>query len=227
LRKGALHENASLSLLALLFWSPLIAQDTPSAFTSDPDGWLAITPAADLGGWTVLTLPPGGTAHQPSQWKTESDSGTVICEGNGGHDWLRYDRELKDFIFHVEWRFTPVDAEKGYNSGVYVRNSGDGTVWHQAQVGDGSGGFLFGNTLVNGEVKRVNLRASSVSDRVKPAGEWNTYEVTCRGKQLTLWTNGTVTSQMPDCEVLQGFVGLEAEGYRIEFRNLKLKELSN
>jgi len=157
----------------------------------------------------------------------DSQSGKVVCEGNGGHDWLRYDRELKDFILHVEWRFAPIEGGKGYNSGVFVRNSSDGKVWHQAQVGGGSGGFLFGDTPVNGEVKRVNLRASSISDRVKPAGEWNTYEITCRGSHLTLWTNGIVTSEMPNCEVLQGYVGLEAEGYRIEFRNLKMKELKN
>jgi hypothetical protein len=30
---------------------------------------------------------------------------------------------------------------------------------------------------------------------------------------------------MTDCEVPKGYLGLEAEGYRVEFRNLKLKEL--
>ncbi len=217
----------SLSLLLSVFSCPLIAQETPPALQSDPGGWVDITPASDLNGWTVLTLPAGGAAHQPSQWKVDSKTGSIICEGNGGHEWLRYDRELKDFILHVEWRFTPIEAGKGYNSGVFVRSSSDGKVWHQAQVGSGSGGFLFGDTLVNGEAKRVNLRASSISDRVKTAGEWNTYEVTGRGNHLTLWTNGIVTSEMSNCEVLQGYVGLEAEGYLIEFRNLKLKELSN
>ncbi len=218
---------ASLPLLLFVFSFSLIAQDTPPALQSSPSGWVEITPGSDLNGWTVLSLPAGGAAHQPSQWKADSQTGTLICEGNGGHEWLRYDREMKDFILHVEWRFTPIEAGKGYNSGVFVRNSSDGKVWHQAQVGGGSGGFLFGDTLVNGEVKRVNLRASSISDRVKPAGEWNTYEVTCRGNHVTLWTNGTVTSKLPNCEVLQGYIGLEAEGYRIEFRNLKLKELTN
>jgi len=219
--------TASLPLLLLVFACPLIAQDTAPALQSDRAGWVDITPGANLDGWTVLTLPAGGAAHQPSQWKVDSETGSVVCEGNGGHEWLRYDRELKDFILHVEWRFTPIEAGKGYNSGVFVRSSSDGKIWHQAQVGSGSGGFLFGDTMVNGEVKRVNLRASSISDRVKPAGEWNIYEITCRGNQLALWANGITTSELPNCEVLQGYVGLEAEGYKIEFRNLKLKELSH
>ena len=61
--------------------------------------------------------------------------------------------------------------------------------------------------------------------RVKPAGEWNTLEVTARGKTLTLWVNGAVTCQFDDCGMAQGRVGLEGEGYRIEFRNLKVKAL--
>jgi hypothetical protein len=61
--------------------------------------------------------------------------------------------------------------------------------------------------------------------RVKPAGEWNTLEITARGKVLTLWVNGAVTCQFGDCGNPSGLVGLEGEGYRIEFRNLKVKEL--
>jgi len=37
--------------------------------------------------------------------------------------------------------------------------------------------------------------------------------------------NGAVTSEYSTPDVLKGYLGLEAEGFRIEFRNLKLKEL--
>ena len=44
---------------------------------------------------------------------------------------LLYDKEFGDAICHVEWRFKKLDGKKGYNSGVYVRNSGDGkSSWH-------------------------------------------------------------------------------------------------
>ena len=112
--------------------------------------------------------------------------------------------------------------DRPYNSGIYVRTSADGAIWHQAQTGP-AGGFLFGNTLVNGVAKRVNLRQAMSENRVKPAGEWNTYEVRAVGRRLSLWVNGAVTSEFAECEVARGHVGLEAEGYRIEFRNLKVK----
>jgi hypothetical protein len=28
-----------------------------------------------------------------------------------------------------------------------------------------------------------------LAQRVKPAGEWNTFEITCKGKDVTLWVN--------------------------------------
>ena len=127
--------------------------------------------------------------------------------------------------YHVEWRFTVVPGKKGYNSGIYARNSADASIWHQAQTGDGSGGYLFGNTMAGGKAKRLNLSKQQSSSRVKPAGEWNVFEITCRGKEMTLWVNGAVTNRWLECEVPKGYVGLEAEGYRIEFRNVKVKSL--
>ena len=44
---------------------------------------------------------------------------------------------------------------------------------------------------------------------------------------MTLWVNGAVTNHWRECEVKKGYVGLEAEGYRIEFRNVKLKPLGD
>jgi len=84
---------------------------------------------------------------------------------------------------------------------------------------------LFGNTLVKGVPQRVNLREKMSENRVKPAGEWNTYEIRALGRQISLWVNGAVTNEFTDCEVPRGYVGLEAEGYRVEFRNIQLKRL--
>ncbi|NIA29693.1 MAG: hypothetical protein GWP06_07270 [Actinobacteria bacterium] len=37
--------------------------------------------------------------------------------------------------------------------------------------------------------------------------------------------NGVKTTVWKNCEVLKGYIGLEAEGYYVEFRNLQVKEL--
>ena len=86
-----------------------------------------------------------------------------------------------------------------------------------------AGGFLFGATPVNGAVTRFNLRQSMSENRVKPAGEWNIYELRAVGRQISLWVNGAVTSEFKECDVPRGYVGLEAEGYRVEYRNVQMK----
>ena len=199
------------------------AEETKSALESDSAGWADITPSADLKGWYRVPVPPTGKLGR-DQWHVEKD--VLVCDGDGGHDMLLNDKELGDVIFHFEFRYTKVEGKTGYNSGAYVRNSKDGALWHQAQFGDAKDGYLFGETLTSeGKKKFFNLK-SKVSDiRVKPAGEWNTMEVTAQGKVLTLWVNGAVTCRFEDCNVPTGRVGLEGEGYRIEFRNLKIKEL--
>jgi hypothetical protein len=201
--------------------------ETPSALERDPSGWTDLLAQAgpELKGWTRGPIPPTGKLNPRSQWSLDTATGHLVCEGNGGHDWLRWDKEQGDFIYHVEWRFTPVPGRPRYNSGIYARNSADARIWHQAQTGGDSGGYLFGDTMVEGTLKRINLSRQQTGSRVKPAGEWNTFEITCKGKDVTLWVNGAVTNQWHDCQVPRGYVGLEAEGYRIEFRNVKLKPL--
>src|SRR5690606_29607045 len=144
-----------------------------------------------------------------SPWRLSEDGKTILCDGTGYHEMLLFDREFEDAILHVEWRFTEPD-KKGYNSGVYVRNAADGGIWHQAQVG-ANVGHLFGNTYTDGQVGRVSTnRPAPGESRARPIGEWNTYEVTAKGKTLTLWINGRVTAEWDACEVPRGFVGLEA-----------------
>jgi 3-keto-disaccharide hydrolase len=204
----------------------ICAAESSSALSADPSGWVDILPAADLKGWYRVPVPPSGKLGR-QQWHVDLDQKTLICDGDGGHDMLLLDKEIGDVIFHFEFKYTRVEGKSGYNSGAYVRNSQDGSIWHQAQFGDAKDGYLFGETLTpEGKKKFFNL-AKTVSDRrVRPAGEWNTFEITARGKVLTLWVNGAVTCEFPDCGLAKGRLGLEAEGYRLEFRNLKIKLLN-
>lgn len=201
---------------------------TPSALEQSDSGWTDLLKDAgpELKGWTRGTIPPGGRLNPKSQWTLDKETGHLVCEGNGGHEWLRWDKETGDGTFHVEWRFVPVKDGRGYNSGIYAKNSADATIWHQAQTGDGSGGFLFGDSPADGKLKRFNLDGQRRGGkRVKPAGEWNTFEITCKGKDMSLWVNGITTNTWHDCELAKGYLGLEAEGWKIEFRNVKFKPL--
>jgi hypothetical protein len=205
---------------------------TPSraALDTDPTGWVDLLADTSLRDWIRLPLGPvgalpAGDVTTASPWRLDTASGTLVCDGDkAGHEMFRSVPEFGDFVLHVEWRFTKLEGTPAHNAGVYVRVSADGAIWHQAQTGPG-GGYLFGNTLVNGAPQRVNLRDAMIENRVKPAGEWNTYEIRAVGRTLTLWVNGAVTSEFSGCEVPRGHIGLEAEGYRIEFRNIKVKRL--
>jgi hypothetical protein len=199
--------------------------ETKSALQSDPQGWVDVLPPADLKGWYRVPVPPTGQLGR-EQWHVDAEKKVLICDGDGGHDMLLFDKEIGDAIFHVEFCYTKSEDKKGYNSGAYIRNSRNGAIWHQAQFGDAKDGFLFGQTSgTNDQKKSFNLSKQVTDMRVKPAGEWNTLELTARGKTLTLWINGGITCQLESCGREKGYLGLEGEGYRIEFRNLKVKEL--
>jgi hypothetical protein len=213
-----------LCALVSLATSGLSAADSKSALEQKAEGWIDLMPGANLKGWYRIPVPPGAPLGR-EQWHVDPAQKTLICDGDGGHDMLLTEQEYGDAVFHLEFRYTALEGKKGYNSGAYVRNSKDGSIWHQAQFGDANGGFLFGQTSAEGGKKGFNLAKSVTDKRVKPAGEWNTMEVTARGKNLTLWVNGAVTCEFTDCGTPKGHVGVEGEGYRIEFRNLKIKPL--
>lgn len=199
--------------------------ETQSKLQSDPAGWEDILPPTDLKGWYRVPVPPTGQLGR-AQWHVEAGKKILVCDGDGGHDLLLFDREIGDAVFHFEFCYTKIEGKTGYNSGAYVRNSRDGAIWHQAQFGDAKDGYLFGQTLgADNQPKWFHLGKQVTDMRVKPAGEWNTLEVTAAGKVLTLWVNGAVTCQFEACGREKGYLGLEGEGYRIEFRNLKVKAL--
>lgn len=207
-------------LAAALAALPLAAQQK-GLLEREPSGWTDVMPGAKLEGWTRLKI-KAEAEDSGRQWQRQGD--ILLCQGDGGHDWLRYDTPLEDFVFHAEFRFTPLEGNPRYNSGIFVRNTADYSRWYQAQIGPG-GGFLFGIGEENGQAKRFNLREQLKEDRIKPPGEWNVIEVTAKGSTLSVWANGAVVSQWDQCPVRRGHIGLEGEGFRIEFRNLKVKRL--
>ncbi len=191
---------------------------------ADGKGWKDITPKKNLKDWSVHPIPPTAALSPERQWSIDQKSGYLVCSGKGGHDWLRYNKAMyADFILHVEWRYVKLPAPAKYNSGIFVRNNADATIWHQAQIGDASGGYLFGVTPTGGKNERFNTR-DQAKNLVKPAGEWNTVEIQCQGKVMTLTVNGEVSIVWDKCGYPSGYIGLEAEGYAIEFRAIRIKK---
>lgn len=190
---------------------------------------LDITPKAGFGGWvrgvlTPSTAQPQTELTQPSPWTVESG----VLRGAGdkaGHEWLRYDREIGDFSLSIEWRLAKLDGTPRYNSGVFVRNSRFGDIWHQVQIGPpDNAGYFFQTTPVDGLMKRVTYKDSQKSVKVNPPGEWNRYEIEATGCRMSVKVNGQPSSEIEDCILKRGYLGVEAEGYAIEFRNIRLSD---
>jgi hypothetical protein len=174
--------------------------------------------------WKRIAIPPDHPVSDTAQWHIDAAKHTIVCDGNGGHEWLRFNKELGNFTFHVKWRFTPVSTDNPkYNSGVFFRNNEDGSIWHQAQTG-AAGGYIFGVTPTDGKPQRFNLQKEMKENRVKPAGEWNTYDIRCVDEMCTLEVNGMIVNAVKT-GVKKGYIGLEAEGYQITFKDFKVQQL--
>ena len=185
-----------------------------------------ILPDESLKGWTRIPIPPVDGLKPKLQWRVDAVQHALICAGDGGHEWLRYDQELGDYVLQVDWQFTPrAPEERRYNSGIGVRLSRYGELWVQAQTGL-TGGYLFGANFIDGAIKSFNLSKQMKENRVKPAGEWNHYEIRVQGGTITLAVNGEVVSELTGVGLRRGYIGLEAEGFEVTFRNLKLQPLN-
>jgi hypothetical protein len=183
-----------------------------------------LLPDESLKGWTRIPIPPTDGLKPKLQWRVDSAQKTLICAGDGQHEWLRFDQVLGDYILEVDFRFTPKGADVRYNSGIGLRLSPAGEIWNQAQTGP-AGGYLFGVNLVDGALRGFNLMKEMKENRMKPAGEWNHYEIRVQGDKITLSVNGAAVSEATGIALRKGYIALEAEGHEITFRNMKLKVL--
>jgi hypothetical protein len=213
--KGSASEHPLMKpALLLLLMAPVL----PAA----AGDWIDLLPDESLKGWIRVPIPAVSGVDARPQWKVDPANRTLTCTGSGGHEWLMYEKELGDYDLSVEWRFTPKEGNPRYNSGIGIRLSKAGELWLQAQTGQ-AGGYLFGTNFANGAIQRVNTLKEVKENRVKAVVEWNLYEIQSRGDTVTLSINGAVVSVVPGVGLRRGFIGLEAEGFEVAFRNLKLK----
>jgi hypothetical protein len=146
----------------------------------------------------------------PKNW-TIKDGLIHLTGGGAPHLGTQWDYE--DFEFRLEWR--AVDPKKNYNSGVYIR-SGRKVNANQLNLAKG------------GEAGPVGMKikgAKAVPDLQKPAGEWNEWKIRCIGDKVTLWCNDKLAWEATDFKDKKGYLGLQAEGAAMEFRNLRSKEI--
>jgi hypothetical protein len=145
----------------------------------------------------------------PDNWKVEDG---VIKLAGGSKPHLASQWDYEDFDLRLEWRA----LKPGYNSGVYVR-SGRAVGANQINLAEKDAGHLMGGT--------ASKVAKAVPELQKSVGEWNEWRVLAVGDKLTFWCNGKQAWEIDDFKVKRGYLGLQAEGHKMEFRNLRIKEL--
>ena len=59
----------------------------------------------------------------------------------------------------------------------------------------------------------------------KPIGDWNSYDIVCEGKTVTLFVNGLLQNKGTDSNPSWSPICLQSEGIPIEFRNVYLEPI--
>ncbi|WP_282135730.1 3-keto-disaccharide hydrolase [Seonamhaeicola maritimus] len=148
--------------------------------------------------------------------------------------YLRTTKEYSNYKLHVEWRYPEVPT----NSGVFVHTSGDDLIWvghYQGQLKHENAGDF----IVHGVGRSATLEDSTYTSTTdhKPliskyessseslVGEWNSYDIICKGDTIELMVNGVLQNVATNCSVTKGSIGLQAEGSKIQFRNLWVEPL--
>ena len=148
--------------------------------------------------------------------------------------YLRTKKEYENYHLHVEWRY----PEEPTNSGVFVHTSGPDLLWpahYQGQLKYKNAGDFIVHGV--GEYATIRDTVFTSTKEFKPvipkehptnesdAGEWNSYDIICSGNTVELKVNGLLQNVATDCSLTKGNIGLQAEGSKIQFRNLWVKSL--
>jgi hypothetical protein len=194
------------------------------------EGWTKLFNGKDLGGW-VRFIEPGKKADPDKIWTVED--GTIRCEGSI-LGYIRTEKDYGNYVLRLQWRWGD-KVTSSRNSGVFVHVSGPDKIWPkgvEAQLFTGHAGDFW---LVDGFKLQVDAARRDpnsarhylrTKDNVeKPIGEWNQYEITCKGDTIKLVVNGQEVNDGTAAEADHGKILLQSEGAEIFFRNIEMKSL--
>ena len=150
--------------------------------------------------------------------------------------YIRTKESYSNYKLHVEWRWT----EEPSNSGVLLNVQGKDMIFPhcvEAQLMHGKAGdfVLMGKGaaitvkdstyLVTSEEKRYLAIPKFEESSEKPAGEWNTYDITSKDGTLELVVNGVLQNKGTGMSLTEGNIALQSEGGPMQFRNIYLQPL--
>jgi len=148
--------------------------------------------------------------------------------------YLRTKKEFENYRLHVEWCY----PEKPVNSGVFIHTGGPDKIWpthYQCQLKN----LFAGDFIIQGEGVSATVRDTvytstaklkPIAPKMKPssekkAGEWNSYDIICKGNTVEVKVNGMLQNYATKCSNAKGAIGLQAEGSKIQFRNIWIEKI--
>ncbi len=164
------------------------------------------------------------------------ENGVLVCPAEGGGN-LFTEKEYANFVLRFEFKLS-----EGGNNGIGIRAPFEGDAAFagmEIQVLDD------GAPRYRGRLKPAQYHGSvydvfpAKQGFKKPTGEWNQEEITADGRRIKVVLNGHTIVEadldsMKDPAVLKrhpglarttGHIGFLGHGTRVEFRNVRVKEL--
>lgn len=213
---------------ALVVCACLVSAFAASALADSPkteEGYTSLFDGQSLKGW------------QGSVDGYAVEDGAIVCIPSKG-GFLYTDKEYGDFSLKFEFQLTP-----GANNGIGIRTPKGGDpayVGMEIQVLDDTSD-KYKNLQpyqYHGSVYGV---AAAKRGHQKPVGEWNSQEIICKGKQVTVILNGEKITDVdiakasepktidgkdhPGLKRDKGYICFCGHGAKVAFRNLRIKEL--
>ncbi len=183
----------------------------------------------NLDGWSIFV---SDSTIKPATFFYVKDG--VIETPGVPTGYLRTKKEFGNYRLHVEWRY----PENPINSGVFIHTSGPDKIWprhYQCQLKHLSAGdFIIQDVGMSATVRdTVYISMEKVkpiapkmkaSNENKP-GEWNSFDIVCKGNTVEIKVNGVLQNYAINCSDSKGGIGLQAEGSKIQFRNIWIEKI--
>ena len=220
------HAAAFCAVFALAL---MLRADEPA---KADEGFTPLFNGKDLTGWQYGK---GKQAKAGQGYQVDAANGILFCTATDGGN-LYTMKEYGDFVLRFEFKLT-----ENANNGLGIRAPLEGDaayVGMELQILDDYGDKY--RTLrpsqYHGSIYDV---AAAKRGALNKAGEWNEQEVTARGRKISVKLNGQIIvdenlDNIKDKDVLhkhpglkreKGYIGFLGHGTRVEFRNIRIKEL--
>jgi hypothetical protein len=150
--------------------------------------------------------------------------------------YIRTKESYRNYKLHLEWRWTNEPS----NSGVLINVQGKELIFPhcvECQLKNSNAGDIVlmgkdaGITIkdstytVASEENRYLVIPKFEESSEKPAGEWNSYDITSLDGYIEVMVNGVLQNSGTDMNPSEGNIALQSEGAPIQFRNIFLLQL--